>query len=62
MMVTPCIGVCAIDLDTDLCKGCGRTAAEITRWQSMTDQQRESVMQQLETRHGSHIRNQRRIS
>lgn len=62
MIATPCVGVCVIDSQSALCKGCGRTTQEIAQWTSFTVSERQQIMQQLEARHGSHIGNQRRIS
>lgn len=61
MIVTPCRGVCKIDNETALCRGCGRTLEEISNWQGMTQQQRQNIMNVLEARHGPHTRNKRRI-
>jgi len=45
MVDSPCTNVCA--LDDGLCVGCGRTLAEIGSWQSMTDEEREQVVQAI---------------
>lgn len=45
-MVSPCVGVCALDED-DVCVGCYRTGQEITLWGSMTDEQRKDVMEKV---------------
>ncbi|MEM8647051.1 MAG: DUF1289 domain-containing protein, partial [Pseudomonadota bacterium] len=29
---SPCIKICVVDPETDLCIGCGRTKAEIAGW------------------------------
>ena len=39
LLETPCIEVCAIDAETGLCRGCGRTIDEIARWAAMTSKQ-----------------------
>ena len=42
-ILTPCIGIC--DLDGEgLCEGCHRTAAEIGAWSTMSDGERQHVM------------------
>lgn len=46
MTDSPCTNVCAID-DEDTCIGCGRTLAEIASWTSMTDDEREDVLERL---------------
>ena len=41
---TPCINVCVLDPLSALCIGCGRTAAEITAWSTMSEPERIAVM------------------
>ncbi len=41
---TPCINVCILDPLSALCIGCGRTAAEITAWATMSETERLAVM------------------
>lgn len=49
-METPCIQVCVIDPETELCSGCGRTRMEIARWTSMTPEERRAIMETLAQR------------
>jgi len=44
---TPCINVCVIDPLSALCIGCGRTAAEIGAWMTMSEAERLAVMDAL---------------
>ena len=44
---TPCINVCVIEPLSALCIGCGRTAAEITAWSTMSEPERIAVMAEL---------------
>jgi uncharacterized protein len=44
---TPCINVCVLDPLSALCVGCGRTAAEITAWSTMSEPERIAVMAEL---------------
>lgn len=46
-METPCVQICALDRTTNICVGCGRTKDQITRWLSMTDEERKAIMQAL---------------
>jgi uncharacterized protein len=46
---SPCIGVCSLD-EQDLCTGCQRTGAEITRWGRMSDDERRAVLGLCEQR------------
>lgn len=45
-ILTPCIGVCSLRLD-GLCDGCLRTTDEIARWSTMSEAERERVMELL---------------
>jgi predicted Fe-S protein YdhL (DUF1289 family) len=44
---TPCVNICVIDPLSALCIGCGRTAAEITAWPTMSEPERIAVMAEL---------------
>ena len=47
-VMSPCIGICMIDpKGSGLCLGCKRTVAEIGRWLSLDDPQRQAVIDQL---------------
>ena len=45
-VLSPCVGVCALD-DDGLCRGCLRTTAEIARWSQMNDDERLRLMEQV---------------
>ena len=49
-IVSPCIKVCAVDGETSLCLGCGRTLKEIGGWMQFDDAGREAVMEALPER------------
>lgn len=49
-MLTPCILVCSIDLNTGFCFGCGRTREEIGEWMTYNDAERLDIMQVLPER------------
>jgi predicted Fe-S protein YdhL (DUF1289 family) len=49
-IVSPCIGVCAMNDSNGFCQGCYRTVEEIREWWNMTDQEREKVMGTLDQR------------
>lgn len=40
---SPCVSICALD-EEDVCVGCFRTAAEITRWRSCDNTERRAVL------------------
>jgi len=44
---SPCIRLCRLD-QNDICVGCKRTRDEIGNWSSMSDRQREQVMDRLQ--------------
>lgn len=46
-MRTPCIRVCSLDPLTRLCAGCGRTTDEIAGWMRFSDEERETIMENL---------------
>ncbi|QLH71057.1 DUF1289 domain-containing protein [Rhodopseudomonas palustris] len=47
---TPCIAVCMINPQTNLCYGCGRTMPEIARWPRMDSSERLAIMAGLPQR------------
>lgn len=49
-MVSPCIGVCAMNKSSGLCEGCYRSKEEIRDWRDMAVEQRNEVMDKLEQR------------
>jgi hypothetical protein len=42
-VASPCVHVCALD-DEDICIGCQRNVAEITRWSRMDNAERRQVL------------------
>ena len=49
-MRTPCIRVCSLDPLTGLCTGCGRTTDEIAGSMRFSDEERETIMENLPAR------------
>ncbi|PSH66040.1 DUF1289 domain-containing protein [Phyllobacterium sophorae] len=47
---SPCILVCAIDMKTGFCFGCGRTRDEIGAWSIMSPENRRAIMAGLPAR------------
>ncbi|EIM75273.1 hypothetical protein A33O_08486 [Nitratireductor aquibiodomus RA22] len=47
---SPCILVCAIDMKSGYCFGCGRTRDEIAGWLTMSPRERDTVMAELPAR------------
>ena len=48
-VASPCVHVCALD-DEDICIGCQRNVAEITRWSLMDNSERREVLVQCHER------------
>lgn len=49
-IVSPCIGVCAMNDATGFCHGCYRSIEEIREWWNMSDEAREQTMGALDQR------------
>lgn len=49
-IASPCVKICVLDATAGLCRGCGRTLAEIERWTRLTDAERARVMAELPAR------------
>jgi uncharacterized protein len=47
---SPCILVCAIDMSTGYCFGCGRTKDEIGDWLTITSIERRTIIASLPAR------------
>ena len=47
---TPCEKICLVDPPSGLCRGCGRSLAEIERWTAYSDDERTRVMGELPQR------------
>lgn len=45
MVSSPCTNVCV--LDGDICVGCGRTVAEIMGWQSLSEAEKEHIVEAI---------------
>jgi predicted Fe-S protein YdhL (DUF1289 family) len=44
---SPCVQVCAVNGQTGLCEGCGRTLKEIAAWGGLDEAMRRAVMAEL---------------
>jgi uncharacterized protein len=49
-METPCEKICVVDQPSGLCRGCGRSLAEIERWIAYSDAERTRIMAELPKR------------
>jgi predicted Fe-S protein YdhL (DUF1289 family) len=43
---TPCVAVCSTTFD-EICRGCGRSVAEVAHWVSMSAEHKERVWQRI---------------
>ena len=41
---SPCIGICQLDLDSDLCIGCFRTRDEVAVWGAASDRMKLDIL------------------
>jgi uncharacterized protein len=46
---SPCNGICTLD-DQDVCRGCKRTRAQISRWYVMSDEEKLTVLTHVNKR------------
>jgi predicted Fe-S protein YdhL (DUF1289 family) len=47
---SPCVKLCSIHPEVDICVGCHRTLDEIGSWSNLSPEQRKSIMQDLPSR------------
>ena len=48
--ISPCIGVCELDLESDLCVGCLRTSQEIMTWSQISNKKAMQIMEETKNR------------
>ena len=48
--LNPCIGVCSQNPETKQCHGCQRTPQEITEWETMSDNDKVKLIEELDKR------------
>lgn len=51
---SPCVRICMIDADHDLCVGCWRTLREISDWHRYTPEQKHALLARLKDRRNAH--------
>ncbi len=47
---SPCVGVCEMDPESGLCRGCLRNGAEIAVWRDAQDAERQEILQRIKSR------------
>jgi predicted Fe-S protein YdhL (DUF1289 family) len=43
LSLSPCVKVCRLDADTNMCIGCGRLLSEIAAWSRLSPEQQHAV-------------------
>lgn len=61
-LVSPCIGVCQMDAQTGLCRGCWRTIEEIASWSAVDREARLAILQRLRERRRAAGGDRRRVN
>ena len=49
-VLTPCLGICRINKETQLCEGCFRSPAEVAEWLFYPDEKKRLIMSELPKR------------
>ncbi len=49
-IASPCVKVCRISPETQVCEGCGRRLKEIAGWARMAEAERDAIMADLPRR------------
>lgn len=48
--ISPCVGICELDLESDLCVGCLRTSQEIAIWSQIDNTKAMQIMEETKNR------------
>ena len=49
-IISPCVGVCSIDPESDLCIGCLRFSSEIAIWPQINNERAHQIMKEIKGR------------
>ena len=49
-IISPCVGVCSIDPESDLCIGCLRFTSEIAIWPQINNERAYQIMKEIKGR------------
>ena len=49
--ISPCIGVCKLDINTNLCVGCLRYADEIAKWTQLDNEKAIQIIEEIKDRY-----------
>ena len=47
LFISPCVGLCSLDRDSQICIGCGRSKDEITKWFQLSYDEKMLIMKRL---------------
>lgn len=61
-LASPCTGVCLLDPDTGLCRGCWRTVDEIAAWGGLERDGRLAILERLRARRRAAGQDRRRVN
>ena len=50
-IISPCIGVCKLDIESKICVGCLRSADEIANWPQLDNEKAMQIMEQIKDRY-----------
>ncbi|MDC3273603.1 DUF1289 domain-containing protein [Alphaproteobacteria bacterium] len=50
-IISPCIGVCKLDINSNICLGCLRNAEEIANWPQLDNEKAMQIMEQIKDRY-----------
>ena len=50
MISSPCIKKCLVDMEFQVCMGCGRDLVDIEQWENYTEENRQRIMAVLPVR------------
>ena len=48
--MSPCIGLCKLDIETGFCIGCLRTGQEIAMWSQINNKQVRHILEEIKSR------------
>ena len=49
--ISPCIGVCKLDVNSNLCIGCLRSADEIAKWPQLDNEKALKIIEEIKYRY-----------
>jgi uncharacterized protein len=49
-IASPCINICSLDPNQEICLGCFRYLHEIEKWNSLSDQEKVKIVDELDKR------------